>query len=459
MLERQTHRHALTQTIAFRPDDFARQPEAVSRRLKAQSQRNLALGTGTRQQTLELLVVVAVESHARPETGRHLLRKEPVAHGTIDAETLQLALVIDEAQPVAIGKRRRARHIERVAAQLLDLAHILAHGLRRVGRKDVRLPAVQEVGGEATVESLVQPGRKRIADAASRSTAVAVCMGGDKRIELLTVGGNDVLDIRHILQPALNLERRGTGLYQFTEVSALVQVFQRQQVALVLQLAAVGIKQVELHAAELRTRTTVGRTAKAVLRGIAQAAIADTQGTMDKNLQRHVGHLGMNVCNLVDGQFTRQHRTAKTLVAKPPHLVGCPVVGLRRGMKGYRRQVQLQDTHILNQNGIHTRLVELVYQLPGSLQLVIIDNGIDGYENLHRKLVGILTKPADVVKAIARRSPGTEARRPDIYRISTMVDGSHAALQVLGGCQQFQLGKCLLMFHFYLIWLISYGVS
>ena len=116
MLERQTHRHALTQTIAFRPDNFTRQPEAVSRRLKAQSQRNLALGTGTRQQTLELLVVVAVESHTRPETGRHLLRKEPVAHGTIDAETLQLALVIDEAQPVAIGKRRRARHIERVAA-------------------------------------------------------------------------------------------------------------------------------------------------------------------------------------------------------------------------------------------------------------------------------------------------------------------------------------------------------
>ena len=53
-------------------------------------------------------------------------------------------------------------------------------------------------------------------------------MGGDKRIELLTVGGNDVLDIRHILQPALNLERRGTSLYQFAEVSALVQVFQRQ---------------------------------------------------------------------------------------------------------------------------------------------------------------------------------------------------------------------------------------
>jgi hypothetical protein len=40
-----------------------------------------------------------------------------------------------------------------------------------------------------------------------------------------------------------------------------------------------------------------------------------------------------------------------------------------------------------------------------------------------------------------------------------MVDGSHAALQVLGGCQQFQLGKSLQMFHFYLIWLISYGVS
>ena len=208
-----------------------------------------------------------------------------------------------------------------------------------------------------------------------------------------------------------------------------------------LQLATVGIEQVELHAAELGTGTTVGRTVKTVLRGIAQATIADTQGAMDKDLQRHVGHLGMDVRYLVDRQFTRQHSTAETLVAKPPHLVGSPVVGLRRDMEGYRRQVHLQDSHILNQYGIHPGLVKLVYQTLGSLQLVIIENGVDGDEHFHPKPVGIRTELADVVNAIARRCTGTKARRTDIDGISTVVDSSKTALQILGGRQQFQLRK------------------
>ena len=128
-------------------------------------------------------------------------------------------------------------------------------------------------------------------------------------------------------------------------------------------------------------------------------------------------------------------------------------------MEGYRRQVHLQDSHILNQDGIHPGFVKLVYQTPGSLQLVIIDNGVDGDKNLHPELVGIRTELADVVNAVARRCPGTKARCPDIDGICTVVDSSETTLQILGRCQQFQRGKVLQMIHFYLIWLISYGVS
>ena len=56
---------------------------------------------------------------------RHLLRKKPIALDTIYAETFQLVVGVEEAQPVTIGKGCRTSYIERVATQLLDLADIL----------------------------------------------------------------------------------------------------------------------------------------------------------------------------------------------------------------------------------------------------------------------------------------------------------------------------------------------
>ena len=80
------------------------------------------------------------------------MRKEAVALSTIDTEPFQLVVGIDEAETVAIGKRRGASHIERVAANLLDGAHKLAHRLGGIRRKDVSLPTIQEIAGETSVE-------------------------------------------------------------------------------------------------------------------------------------------------------------------------------------------------------------------------------------------------------------------------------------------------------------------
>ena len=71
-----------------------------------------------------------------------------------------------------------------------------------------------------------------------------------------------------------------------------------------LQLTAVAIEQVELHATNLRTGATIGRTAKAVLRGITETAIADTEGAMNEDFQLYVGNLLVDGGNLVDRQLT-----------------------------------------------------------------------------------------------------------------------------------------------------------
>ena len=78
-----------------------------------------------------------------------------------------------------------------------------------------------------------------------------------------------------------------------------------------LKDTVIGIDEVELHAAELSTLTTIGRTPEAILRGIAQTTVADTEGTVDENLQLDIGHGLVNGTYLVDRQLACQYHTPK----------------------------------------------------------------------------------------------------------------------------------------------------
>ena len=90
------------------------------------------------------------------------MRIKTVALGTVHTEALQFTLLVDETQSVAIGERRRTSHIERVTPYLLDIAHMLAHRLGRIGGEYSCLPAMQEVSGETTIEGLVEIRRESI---------------------------------------------------------------------------------------------------------------------------------------------------------------------------------------------------------------------------------------------------------------------------------------------------------
>ena len=84
---------------------------------------------------------------------------------------------------------------------------------------------------------------------------------------------------------------------------------------------------------------------------------------MYKDLQRHIRHLGMNIGNLVYRKLASQDHTTEAHVTQPANLIGRAIVSLCRGMKGNRRKIHLQNTHILHQNGINTNLMQLLYQL------------------------------------------------------------------------------------------------
>ncbi len=218
----------------------------------------LSLGGIAGKHFAEHLVVITVQGKSRSQVLRHLEGEEPITLGTVHTEPLQFAPVVQEAQAVAVGKVCRPCHIEAVAPNLLHLPHILADGFRRVKTCDVRLPTVEEVVGKSTVESLLQVGFESIGYLAARSPAIFVGTARHYLVQLLAVRRHYVLHIVHVLEASLYLERAGTCISQVFEAVYLAQVFQRQQVALVLYLVAVGIEQVKLQAAELCTLAPVG---------------------------------------------------------------------------------------------------------------------------------------------------------------------------------------------------------
>ena len=414
--------------------------EAVGRGAEAHHHRNLALGTGLGQRALHLLVVAAEEGHAATQAFGHMLREEAVALDAVHAEPLQLLLVVEEAQAVAIGEGCCASHGEPLRSQLLHLSHLLAYGLGRKEGSLCRLATVGEVGGVATVECSVEMGLERVSAPSARGPDVAVGMMCDVLVEQLAVGGCDVLYIGDVFQPSFYFKRCGARLDESVQVAAQVQVFQREQMLLMQQLVAIGIDEVELHPAELRTLTPVGRAVETIFRGVAESAVADAEGTVHKHLQLHLRHLRVDGGHLVDGELACQHGATEALLPQPFHLLGGARIGLGGGMEAEAKGLQAVggQAHVLDEHGVDLRIGQLAKQLKGLGQFVVVEQGVHGGIDLGIVLMGILAEGGNVGHAVAGSSTRTKEWRSDVDRVGAMVDSRHATLQVLGRCQQFQ---------------------
>ena len=144
----------------------------------------------------------------------------------VHTETLQLALLVQEAQTVAVGKPTDTRHRERFATQVFHRSHKLAHRLRSVQRSNARLSTVGEISGISPIERLRQLGFESIADGAERRPTVTVGILAYQLIQSFAIGRRHVLDISDILQPAFNLKRYRPRLSQTLEVLQLVHILQ-----------------------------------------------------------------------------------------------------------------------------------------------------------------------------------------------------------------------------------------
>lgn len=96
----------------------------------------------------------------------------------------------------------------------------------------------------------------KLAAAPARSAA-QVGVRVDDRVEPLAVVRGNVLDVGHVLEPALDLERSDAGVYQRAQVVALVVVLERQQVLVVRDAGAVAADQCIRQTAGLRAVATL----------------------------------------------------------------------------------------------------------------------------------------------------------------------------------------------------------
>ncbi|MNR06160.1 hypothetical protein D3C85_1222230 [compost metagenome] len=189
--------------------------------------------------------------------------------------------------------------------------------------------------------------------------------------------------------------------------------------------------------AELGALAAVRAAAGAGIADVALAAVGDAERAVDEELQLHIG-LGADGADLLEGQLAGQHHLGEAHILQELHLLRRAVVGLGAGVQRYGREVERQQPHVLHDQRIGPGFVDLVGQAPGLLQLVVVQQGVEGDEHLGAEAVGVARQRFDIFEGVARRAAGAEGGAAHVDGIGAMVDGFDAIGEVLGRSQQLE---------------------
>ena len=117
----------------------------------------------TGQHVLERLVEIAVQTGVRTDT-RHFRRINLIGFHTVHAKSLQVALLVQKAQSVTVGKRLDSGHDDTFSTDVFHRPHFFTQRFGRMERKNIRCTAIQKITGESAVETFLQTGCERQRD-------------------------------------------------------------------------------------------------------------------------------------------------------------------------------------------------------------------------------------------------------------------------------------------------------
>jgi len=390
--------------------------------------------------------LVSCASHLQAGQGGHRLVGEHAPalavfvfpqflHGIcLDADGLALVHVV---QAVAVGHGAVRNDVEIVAAHAHYGTQFHAHVLGRIEGADGLLAALGKIIGVAAVEVLVDVRGEQHARAPARRARQLRTALHDL-VQQQAVMGGDVLHVAHVLVTALDLERAHAGIDQGFQVAALVVVLHRQQVLFVSHHAALAVGQGVRQAARLRAVAAVGAAAVVGVRDVALAREGHAQGAVDEVFERRVD-LRADRLDLLDGEFARQHQLAEADLTQEFRLFRGADVALGTGVHLDRRQIEFEQAHVLDDQGVDAGFVQLPDLLSRRLQLGVVHDRVHGHEDARTVAVREFDQRRDVGQRVAGVVARAEGGTADVDRVRPVQDRLAADLGGFGGGQQFEL--------------------
>ena len=142
------------------------------------------------------------------------------------------------------------------------------------------------------------------------------------------------------------------------QVGTLVVVLDREQMAIGSDDLAVLAGERIRQSAGLRALATVGATPGLGIAEVAQATVTDAKRAVDEEFQHDPGFVGDHT-NLIERQFACQNDLGETHILEETCFLKRTDVGLRAGVQLDRRQVELEQPHVLDDQGVCAGIVEL----------------------------------------------------------------------------------------------------
>ena len=249
-----------------------------------------------------------------------------------------------------------------------------------------------------------------------------------------------VFHVPHVFVAAFDFEAANARIDQRTQVCALIVVFHRQQMLVERHHAALTVLQRVRQSTFLRTRSAVGAATGVRLADVAIAGERHTQRAMHEKFERHVEvHHCAHLRDLLQREFACEYQLREARITEKLCFCHGANVALRRCMQRNRRNVQLQNAHVLHDQRIDACVVQLVNVFACWLQLGVVQDGVDGDENARAVTMRKLRECCNIGHAVFGFAARAERRAAYVHRIGTVQHRLTPDFAIAGGGQQFKM--------------------
>ena len=250
---------------------------------------------------------------------------------------------------------------------------------------------------------------------------------------MLPVPGGDVLHVVPVLEAALDLEGPDAGVEHLAEVRGLVEIAHGEEVAVLRERSAVLLIEALPHPAELRALAAVRAPSRKRGGEVAPAAHPDAERAVHEGLETDERGGRPDFPDLRKGELAGKDGLREAEVLQELHLLRSGVVLLRARVELNRREMALEEAHVLDDEGVGAGLVKVVREPLRLAELVIREDGVERHVDLRPEYMRAGGELLNVRKGISGAAPRAEGGASDVDRVGSRRDGVKPGLKIPRG--------------------------